>query len=540
MRAFSSQRAWAARSGDFPMPKRPTVLAGVSLCLLAATAAVPAAAVEQTAPSGTSRAHAIAQRFAEADETERLRRYEEEMLRRAREEARQRAAADRATQEAEARREAERRAGEEERKRIARQKEADALSERLRSAREQHRDKELAAQREAAIEAARDRLRERTAKLKARVEAGERKRAAERLAEETRRAELAKQAEAARKAEATRRAEAARQAEATKRTAQKPPTPAKPEHVRDDRRYEATSHRDPSPRVYRPPADTNAARTGSPHVEATPAPPEAEDRFRTTTRDAAGRDEDQRARDRVRDREEDAHDRADRADEPDWRSPSDDRPDDRRGGDRDDPARDGWDRREAAAPDVDDEPRRTDDWRVDRPAGGRSTGEQRVAVLLVMQPGSRGIRRWKKTADPMLCVESSCYISRGSGVAAERIARARGFGSGVALGRRAGACRDKLACVFRDVELSRGRAWMQPVDLRIVRHDRREARLVEADGSCAVERGELHCDHPVVADDYVAWIVPESLAERAGPEALEEALAEGLEPARTATHANRR
>ena len=145
-----------------------------------------------------------------------------------------------------------------------------------------------------------------------------------------------------------------------------------------------------------------------------------------------------------------------------------------------------------------------------------------------MKPGKKGIRRWKKTADPMLCFDRYCYISRGKALPAHRISRRRGFGPKIALGKRAGACSNSLTCVFRDVQLAKDGPNMQPIDLRIVRHDRRKRRNVKADRSCNVKRGRLACNARIEAKDWSAWIVPESLAKRAGPSLLEGALAAGL------------
>lgn len=158
-----------------------------------------------------------------------------------------------------------------------------------------------------------------------------------------------------------------------------------------------------------------------------------------------------------------------------------------------------------------------------------------VTVLLIMDAGSRGIRRWNKSADPMLCVGGACYISRGSGEPAESMKRSKGFGPGIALGKRAGACSNHLGCVFRGVSLAGGRDWMQPVDLRFVRHDRREAKLVTADATCAVEAGRLSCNGEVASGDYRAWIVPERIARRAGSSALDAALADQLAPRHAAS-----
>lgn len=158
----------------------------------------------------------------------------------------------------------------------------------------------------------------------------------------------------------------------------------------------------------------------------------------------------------------------------------------------------------------------------------------RATILLVMTPGSRGIRRWNKNADPMLCVEENCYISRGEVKPADRVSRNKGFGPGIALGKRAGACSNRLACVFRDVDLGGTRAWMQPVDLRILRHDRRESRMVAADPTCTINRGRLDCRQTVESNDYRAWIVPEAMAREAGPSVLHDAVSSGLGVSHTA------
>ena len=53
--------------------------------------------------------------------------------------------------------------------------------------------------------------------------------------------------------------------------------------------------------------------------------------------------------------------------------------------------------------------------------------------------------------------------------------------------------------------------------------------------TCDVVSGRLYCGEPVVAKGYRAWIVPEVIATKAGPDALREALAQGLPAARSAT-----
>ncbi|MDX2290113.1 MAG: hypothetical protein NW217_15005 [Hyphomicrobiaceae bacterium] len=152
----------------------------------------------------------------------------------------------------------------------------------------------------------------------------------------------------------------------------------------------------------------------------------------------------------------------------------------------------------------------------------------RVTILLVMDVSNKGMRQWSKTADPMLCLHESCYLSRGTSVAAEKITRSEAFGPGVALGRRGLACRSKPACIFRDIDMETLEAKLQPVDLKILRHDRRQALPVHPDATCSILDGRLFCIDTVEGPDWRAWIVPEALAAAAGPQALERALTSSL------------
>lgn len=155
--------------------------------------------------------------------------------------------------------------------------------------------------------------------------------------------------------------------------------------------------------------------------------------------------------------------------------------------------------------------------------------EKHVTVLLVMGVGKKGVRRWSKTADPMLCIHEYCYLSRGSGEAAEKLSRSKAFGPTVALTKRGQACRSKPACIFRDIDLETAEAKLQPIDLRFIRHDRREAKAVRADTTCAIIDGKLTCRNAVEGKSWKAWIVPESVAKRAGSLGLEAAMETGLE-----------
>ncbi len=153
------------------------------------------------------------------------------------------------------------------------------------------------------------------------------------------------------------------------------------------------------------------------------------------------------------------------------------------------------------------------------PAPAQS-GSMRATILLVMTPGDRGIRRYNPSADPILCIGDTCWISRGLTQDAKATRRAKAFGPVNTLGERAGACNDTTRCVFRNVDLGEAGALIQPVDLRFMRHDRREARSVEIDHSCRVDARNLVCSAPQSGSDYALWVIPEQIAAQAGSDVL--------------------
>ncbi len=178
---------------------------------------------------------------------------------------------------------------------------------------------------------------------------------------------------------------------------------------------------------------------------------------------------------------------------------------------------------------------RTENLRVQRREPGgldvspRSDRTGRVTVLLQLRVGNRGIRRFQKWADPVLCLGRRCFISNGAELPAREMSRRRAFGTVNTMGRRAGACKRKLACVFRDIPLGAGTAVVQPIDLRWLRHDRRAPIRVFADSSCKVVRGgRLRCARTFVSETYRLWVVPEGTAARLNARAIETALHDGL------------
>ena len=160
--------------------------------------------------------------------------------------------------------------------------------------------------------------------------------------------------------------------------------------------------------------------------------------------------------------------------------------------------------------------------------GGRAT------VLMVMAPTDLRGRDAERGADPILCVSAGCYVSNGAQAPATYHSFNDSLSLGGRFGRGAGDCNHSAVCVYRNVDLGTGPAMVQPINLRLVRHDRREQREVTVDESCRVIDGRLSCSRPVRTSSYTLWVVPEALARDIGPELLASAVSSGLRTAQTA------
>jgi hypothetical protein len=157
------------------------------------------------------------------------------------------------------------------------------------------------------------------------------------------------------------------------------------------------------------------------------------------------------------------------------------------------------------------------------------SSNQTMTILIIMEPGTKGIRRFEKSADPVLCMRSGCYISAGASSPARFLSTHKALGAGGTLGDRAGACKHSLGCVFRDVDLASSAGYVQPVDMKVLVHDRRESQTITADSDCRIATaGRLTCRRPLTNSGYRMWVVPEALANRAGAAALEGAVRDGL------------
>lgn len=158
----------------------------------------------------------------------------------------------------------------------------------------------------------------------------------------------------------------------------------------------------------------------------------------------------------------------------------------------------------------------------------------RVTVLLQMEPRYRRGRRYE-SMDPVLCTSGGCYVSNGPSASASFIYGRGAMRFGNAIGRRAGACNGDTTCVFRDVDLGGLPADVQPVDIRVIRHDRREPERVDVLSHCRTTANDrLTCTGAIEGDGYTMWVISEDEAERVPPHAFERVLATGLADAERA------
>ena len=67
---------------------------------------------------------------------------------------------------------------------------------------------------------------------------------------------------------------------------------------------------------------------------------------------------------------------------------------------------------------------------------------------------------------------------------------------------------------------------MQPVDINVIRHDRYGWSDAKPDATCRVDNDRLTCDRGVNTGAYKAWVIPESVAGKAGAALLAKALAD--------------
>lgn len=158
------------------------------------------------------------------------------------------------------------------------------------------------------------------------------------------------------------------------------------------------------------------------------------------------------------------------------------------------------------------------------------TSPQLVTIVVIVSPKQADGSAWDigAGADIALCGAAGCYISQGL----EQDAIFYSGGSGLRLIKKAGACRDKLSCVFRGVDIgklqSEDNLAIQPVDVDYVSHNYMEDALVSGPQECVMDGVKILCSGGFHKQDYSLWVLQEKLAIKAGKEGLDYALYKGI------------
>jgi hypothetical protein len=158
----------------------------------------------------------------------------------------------------------------------------------------------------------------------------------------------------------------------------------------------------------------------------------------------------------------------------------------------------------------------------------------RATILMVLAASDGRPLNSERAADPILCLQDGCYVSNGPQAQASYHSFGQSLSLSGRIGRGAGSCNHARTCVFRDVDLGAASTLVQPIDLKLVRHDRREQREVSIDQTCKLIEGRLSCSRPVRTATYTLWIVPEHVAREVGSDKLADAVSDGLMTSRTA------
>jgi hypothetical protein len=157
------------------------------------------------------------------------------------------------------------------------------------------------------------------------------------------------------------------------------------------------------------------------------------------------------------------------------------------------------------------------------PSASPVTGPEHATILLVLDPDASAADHGASQPAPVLCIGAECYVSSGTDAPAKLRARADiTLTKGIA-----GDCEGHTHCIFRDVTLKPS-TDMQIIDATLGKTGSSAPIPVQADNSCAINEGDLDCETTVSGLGYRAWIIPEPVAQTAGPLKLEGAIATDL------------
>jgi hypothetical protein len=164
---------------------------------------------------------------------------------------------------------------------------------------------------------------------------------------------------------------------------------------------------------------------------------------------------------------------------------------------------------------------------VDRPEGpGVIPVMERApaTILLVMDIAGNAVAG---KPDPIICVESRCWISSGMIAPALGMTRTQAAALTTTASVSPVGCNGKSGCVFRNVLVDPTKR----IEVLTLTGDGSRslgAYTLAPDDSCRGDGNTLSCANGVTTQNYRIWIVPEAIASEAGAARLESAVAEGL------------
>ena len=155
---------------------------------------------------------------------------------------------------------------------------------------------------------------------------------------------------------------------------------------------------------------------------------------------------------------------------------------------------------------------------------------QKITVFVLVTPLQADGSAWDvgAGADIVLCGKRGCYVSQGLEQEAQFYEGSGAF----RLLKKAGPCRDALACVFRGVELdkliSEQDPFLQLVDVDYVSHTYMDKFAIKQPLSCQLSGSVLSCSKGVHKRTFSMWAVDEAIAKKGGKAAPDQVLFKGL------------
>lgn len=150
-----------------------------------------------------------------------------------------------------------------------------------------------------------------------------------------------------------------------------------------------------------------------------------------------------------------------------------------------------------------------------------------ASVLLAIETGGASSRSDATALDPIICVGDSCFLSAGLTADAVKLSKADALKLKSSDDASPDACRGKVGCVFRNVGLTKN-ALIEVIEIGGASAAPARTYAAEPDATCKTSDGALACENPIATADFRLWIVPEATAKTAGPEAIEDAVADSL------------